>query len=1356
MKFTESKLEQAFTALLANEGYPHFVGNSIVRTSAVGLAESEVLIEEDLKKYLLTRYNKEQLTEYEVKRILHTLKTLPSSELYESNKRVMRWLADGFIFKREDRNQKDIHIELIDYEGLDRQRKGDNLDVVSSEPKESYASEQNIYRFVTQLEIVGTERRIPDGIIYLNGLPVVVFEFKTAIKEHTTIHDAYKQITTRYKRDIPELFKYNAFCVISDGVNNKAGSLFAPYEFYYAWRRVDGMAKEMDGIDSMYTLVQGMLNRTRLRDIIQNFTYIPDTSKKNEKIVCRYPQYYAARMLYENIKRAEKPEGDGKGGTYFGATGSGKSFTMLFLTRLLMKSVYFSSPTIVLITDRTDLDDQLSTQFTNAKLFIGDNDVRSVESRAELRELLQDKKSGGVYLTTIHKFTEDTQLLTNRTNVICISDEAHRSQTNLDQKVVVTADGVRKSFGFAKYLHDSLPNATYVGFTGTPIDATLDVFGDVVDAYTMTESVRDEITVRIVYEGRAAKVVLHNGELDKIETYYAQAADEGANEYQIEESKKATATMNSILGDPDRLQKLAIDFVEHYNKRVTEGASVNGKAMFVCSSRDIGYRFYRNVVGILSPGDEELPGSGVFPGTYEAPASYNSSVRSPGGEELPLLAKEEYGAGAPYIPGGGSTPSESAHPDYASIKKSFTNNFGLAEEWHSRILPHRNSPHLIQSINFRLNDSLPQEILRKIEEELKSLPSSKKEIEKRKKLAKWLDKGLGSCSLAHPEMAQVVFDAFKYYDGDRYILLAWSIMPNHVHVLIETEHELSKIVQGWKSFTAKWAFANNKKYGLGIEDGAKQFWKTEYWDRFIRDEAHFENVVRYIMENPSKAGLGEESVAGRFTGSVFTSPGDEELPLLAKENTSSRSYSSPATSPATLSAGLHPSQIQLIMTRDKDDPKEMYDLLGTKEDRKELDRLFKDEKSNFKVAIVVDMWLTGFDVPSLDSIYIDKPLSQHNLIQTISRVNRKYKGKNKGLVVDYIGIKKAMNLALAKYNKGEKENFEDVKESLTIVRNHLNLLSKIFHGFNSTKYFKGTSLQQLNTLNMAAEFVQRTEEIETRFMGLVKRLKAGYDICAGSEKLTQKQRDYTHFYLAIRSIVFKLTRGSAPDTAQMNARVREMIKAALESNGVEEIFKLGDVKEQDIFDEDYLAKIDKIKLPNTKIKLLQQLLAKAIEKMKKVNKVKGTDFSKKMQALVQQYNERKESDVLRSEVYEDMAEHLTNMLWELKEEYKSGDEKGIDFEEKAFYDILKDLCVKYDFEYPEEKLIVLAKAVKELVDSQAKFPDWNKRDDIKSALKVGLILLLDEHKYPPVEKDEVYKDIFEQAENFKKNRTEIF
>jgi type I restriction enzyme R subunit len=606
-----------------------------------------------------------------------------------------------------------------------------------------------------------------------------------------------------------------------------------------------------------------------------------------------------------------------------------------------MKSEYFESPTIVLITDRTDLDDQLSGQFTNAKNFIGDNTVVSVESRANPERInCKADKAVAYFLTTIHKFTEDTELLTDRTNVICISDEAHRSQVNLDQKVKVTEKGVTKTYGFAKYLHDSLPNATFVGFTGTPIDATLDVFGKVVDAYTMTESVKDEITVRIVYEGRAAKVLLNNSKLKEIEDYYAKCAEIGSNENQIEQSKKEMAQMYAIIGDPDRLKAVAEDFVNHYEKRVSEGSTVKGKAMFVCSTREIAYELYKNIIE-------------------------------------------------------------------------------LKPEW---------------------------------------------------------------------------------------------------------------------------------------------------------------NEIRAAEE-----------------GAELTDKDKRELKPIER--------------------------IKMIDQR-KDDPEEMYDLLGTKDHRKELDRQFKNEKSNFKIAIVVDMWLTGFDVPFLDSIYIDKPIQRHNLIQTISRVNRKFEGKNKGLVVDYIGIKKQMNLALKQYSEGDKDNFEDIAESIIIVRNHLDLLAKLFHTFDNSKYFKGTTIQQLNTLNLAAEYVQQTKEFETRFMGLVKRLKAAYDICAGSEQLTQLERDYTHFYLAVRSIVFKLTKGNAPDTAQMNAKVREMIKEALQSEGVEEIFKLGDEAEteQDIFDEDYLAKIDKIKLPNTKIKLLQQLLAKVIGEIRKVNRVKGIDFTKKMQALVERYN----------------------------------------------------------------------------------------------------------------------------------------
>ncbi|MBS9525937.1 type I restriction endonuclease subunit R [Litoribacter alkaliphilus] len=1067
--FTEAKLESLIIQLLEEKGFEHLNVKIISR----GL--SEVLILDDLRAFLKSRYRKEEIHPGEIEQIIRNLENLPASDLYASNKTFMEWLSDGFVLKRENPQDKDFFIQLLDFRPISHHQANhaQEADQAAEPAPLSYASDQNIYRIVNQLEIQYQEKRIPDGILYINGLPLVVFEFKSAIREEANLYDAYKQLTLRYQRDIPELFKYNAFCVISDGVNSKLGSLFSPYEFFYAWRKITGEEKEVDGIGSLYSLIHGVMEPHRLLDIVQNFIYLPDSSKKNEKIVCRYPQYYAARKLFENIQQHQKPYGDGKGGTYFGTTGCGKSYTMLFLTRLLMKSPLFASPTIVLITDRTDLDDQLSGQFTNAKGYIGDNHVVSVESRQDLREQLQGRNSGGVFLTTIHKFTEDSRLLTDRSNVICISDEAHRSQVNLDQKVRVTEKGVSKSYGFAKYLHDSLPNATFVGFTGTPIDATLDVFGDIVDSYTMTESVKDEITVRIVYEGRAAKVLLNNSKLQEIEAYYNQCAEEGSNDYQIETSKKAMAQMASIIGDPDRQKDLAADFVHHYEQRIAEGSSVMGKAMFVCSSREIAYIFYKNVIEL--------------------------------------------------------------RPEWAEVR------------------------------------------------------------------------------VADPAVS--------------------------------------------------------------------------------------------LSEKDKK----------------------EIKPM---------------------------EMIKMVMTRGKDDPKDQYELLGSKEYRKELDRQFKNAKSNFKIAIVVDMWLTGFDVPFLDTIYIDKPIQRHNLIQTISRVNRKFEGKEKGLVVDYIGIKKQMNLALAQYNKVDSQNFEDIEQSIVVVRNHLDLLNRAFQKFDSSQYFKGSPMQQLDTLNMAAEYVQLTKETERRFMNLVKRMKAAYDISSGADAFAQTERDLIHFYIAVRSIVYKLTKGDAPDTAIMNARVREMVQAAIESEGVEEIFKLGDEKQKevDIFDPDYLAKIDKIKLPHTKIKLLQKLLAKAIDEFRKVNRAKGTDFSKKMEQLVEKYNERKEADVLVSSVLEDFTDEIIDLYHQLRKEKETYKDLGIDFEAKVFYDILKALAVKYDFNYPEDKLLSLAQEVKEVVDDKAKYTDWSKRDDIKAELKVDLIILLAENDYPPVDRDEVYKEIFEQAENFKKYR----
>lgn len=1040
--FNEHSLEMAIMELFQDAGYLYQNGEQIHRERA------EVLLTEDLRQYLLSRYAGDGLTATEVDSILLTLKTI-SGTIYEANKAFCKLLCDGFIFNREDRTQKDLYIQLMDFE----------------------KPENNHFKIVNQFEIegVGGQLRIPDGIVFVNGIPVVVLEFKSATRENTTIMDAYKQLTVRYRRDIPELFKYNAFLVISDGANNKYGSFFASYDFFYAWRKAEADDKELDGISSLVTMVNGLFRKDRLLAVIKDFVYFPDSSDKDTKIVCRYPQFFAATKLFENIKQHRRPSGDGKGGTYFGATGCGKSYTMLFLTRMLMKSANFHSPTILIITDRTDLDDQLSKQFVASKKYIGDETVVSIDSRETLRQELQGRTSGGVYLTTIQKFTDDLEVLTDRSNVICISDEAHRSQINLNQKVKVTEDGVERSYGFAKYLHDSLPNATYVGFTGTPVDGTIEVFGPVVDSYTMTESVKDGITVNLVYDGRAARVTLDQAKVQEIEHYYAQCALEGANEHQIEESKEAVAHIDAIIGDPDRLRVVAEDFIRHYETRVAEGGTVAGKAMFVCSNRKIAYALYQIIMDM--------------------------------------------------------------RPEWAEKK----------------------------------------------------------------------------------------------------------VCPD----------------------------------GIQLSDKEKK-----------------------------------------------------ELKPIEK--------------------------IKLIMTRNKDDEPALYEMLGTKDDRKEYDRQFKNVKSNFKIAIVVDMWLTGFDVPALDTIYIDKPIQQHTLIQTISRVNRVYPGKEKGLIVDYIGIKKNMNIALQKYTNFESEEFEGIEQAITIVKDQLDVLEQMFHNFNSRDFFQGTPKEQLECLNRAVEYVQLNEELELRFMAAVKRMKQAFNLCGSSDAISDAEKDYIHFYCAVRSILFKLTKGDAPDISQMNARVQQLLEEAIQSDGIEELFESGKHISVDIFSDEYIEKINAIQLPNTKIKVLQRLLSQAIDEYKKVNRMMGIEFSERLKRIVDDYNNRRRDEALANEVLDDVAEQLAQLLEVLKQEKNSFNVMGIDYEEKAFYDILKAVAKKFEFEYPDDKMLELSKRIKQIVDDKAKYTDWATREDIKATLQVDLILLLDEFDYPPVTIDDVYKEVLEQAENFKK------
>ena len=1024
--FIESSLESAIAELLLQQGYKHYLGSNLKRS------KREVVLRDVLVASLQTRYQKQGITSEEVMRAADRLCATPEGNLYDANRATHSLFTEGFFLSREDSSLPDLYIHTIDWED----------------------AENNDFCLVTQLEVQGTELRRPDGVLYVNGLPLVVLEFKSAVREEATLEEAHRQVTIRYGRDIPELMRFAAFVVLSDGVNSKYGTQFSSYDYFYSWPKLNSTDEAAIGIDSLQTLIGGLLRKERLLSVVRDFVFFPDSGQRETKIICRYPQFFATHKLYDHILKHARfvAGGDGRGGTYFGTTGCGKSLTMLFLTRQLMRSRELASPTIILITDRTDLDQQLSVQFSESRQFTGDDQIVSIQSRRQLRELLGGRKSGGVFLTTIHKFNEDTDLLSHRANIICISDEAHRSQTNLQEKLTTTEEGVRRSYGFAHHLHRSLPNATYVGFTGTPIDATIEVFGEVVDTYTMTESVADGITRRIVYEGRAARILPDAHKVNEIEVYYKQCEQEGSTPEQIEASKRAVTQMERILGDVGRLRMVAEDFIKHYEGRIEEGSSACGKAMIVCMNRRIAYALY-----------------------------------------LQLIA--------------------------------------LRPEWE--------------------------------------------------------------------------------------------------------------------------------------QDGF----------------------------------------------------------------------------------------LHLVMTRHKDDTPKLYQLLGTDEDRQALAQSFKQADSAFKIAIVVDMWITGFDAPCLDTMYIDKPLQRHALIQTISRVNRVYSGKEKGLVVDYIGIKSALNAALKQYaTGGEEDCLETNEQALRLVKDELDILRGLFYGFDWQPFSQGKPLEQLDCLKLGAEFVQE-KQLEARFLGHCRKLRSAFKLCSGSEELEYSDREDIHFFIAIRSILAKLSgKADAPDIEQMNSHVEKMISEALRSEGVEEILQIGEEEQLDLLSEAYMQRIERLPYPHTKVKLMERLLKQVIKGFRRVNKFKALDFTKRLNDLIARYNDRRDSAVFAEEVVNEVAQQMSDMLRDLHTEKNSFTKLGISYEEKAFYDILKAIAQQFGFEYPEEKLLLLSARIKDLIDDKSSYTDWSTRGDIKAELKMDLIVLLSEYGYPPVTNAAVFKEILEQAENFKQHQ----
>jgi type I restriction enzyme R subunit len=1044
-KFLESDLEAAIISLFEAQGYPHTPGNNLHRRF------EDILIEDDLRSFLSWYYS--DLTESETEKVISRLRNIPAEPLYTGNRETFRLVNEGFNLQRDEPGK----VKYINYINFD-------------EPAE------NIFKVVSQYSVQGQRLRRPDLLLFINGIPVAIFEFKTAIEEGATTYDAWKQIHIRYRRDIPKLMKYCFLSVVSDGANTKMGSIFTPYEYYYSWNKANDEEKVSNGISALLTMIKGVFDKERIVKILRDFVYYPDDSKKDEAIVTRYPQFFAAQKMLESIKAHLKPHGDGKGGTYFGATGCGKTYTMLFISRLLMlrERESFRNPTIVIIVDRDDLDTQTSELFVASKKYLHDSNVRSIESRQDLIDELSGRLSGGVYITTIQKFCENTGLLSERSNIICISDEAHRTQAGVSAKLKKTDKGVFTTYGFAKHLRDSFPNATYCGFTGTPIDETFAVFGGLVESYTMKESSDDGITVRIAYEPRLAKVILSDEQASEIQKYYNKCLDEDTNPEQIEESKRAMSKMRCVLGHPERLKSLAKDIVEHYEKLCDDKPKIVQKAMIVCADRTLAFSLLKEIIAI--------------------------------------------------------------RPDW-NIPRKAENEAALSEE--------------------------------------------------------------------------------------------------QLHKLIPLE------------------------------------------------------------------------------------------------------------------------KIKMVATREKDDEKELYGLCGTKEYRQKLDKQFKNNDSNFSIAIVVDMWITGFDVPSLSVMYIDKPLQKHTLIQTISRVNRVFEGKDHGLVVDYIGIWQEMLEAIKIYGGPQESPIDELKFSLLTFRNNLALIDELLHEFNAQKFYTGEPLDRLLCLNKATEHVQIKKEREKRFMELSRVLKAAYEICYPSGELTDIEMTKAQFYLAIRSIMYKQTADGVPNAEIMNRVVEKMVQEAITCSGIENILDADGP--EDLSGDEIMKKLESINLPISKFNALLKLLRKAISDYGKTNRIKAIEFDRRLRETVDKYNSR-DNLTFVSEVVDDfindLSDELIKIFTDLRKDKTSFEAMGITYEEKTFYDILVKVRDEHGFQYADDKCLVLAQKIKELVDDKAQYADWSTRYDIKNQLNEDLTVLLSESGYPPewdeVVSEQVFKQVLEQAENFKK------
>ena len=1018
MPYTEASYETAIIQLFQEMGYAYICGYNIDRDYKSPLYMDELTA-------ALYRLNP-TLPDDAISDALYKLQNFENGELVQKNAVFMDYLQNGIEVRYTEKGEERSAIcYLVDYAN----------------------AENNSFVIANQWTFIENEEKRPDILLFLNGLPVVLMELKSPSREETDASEAYTQIRN-YTHKIPSMFIYNAICVMSDLSDSKAGTLTSGEDRYMEWKTKDG-SYENTQYAQFDTFFEGIFQKDRLLDILKNFILFSNEGLKSYKILAGYHQYFAVRKAIESTKKAVVT--DGKGGVFWHTQGSGKSLSMVFYAHLLQSAL--ESPTIVVITDRNDLDDQLYSQFAKCKDFLRQEPVHA-ESREHLKSLLDGRKANGIIFTTMQKFEESSEALSDRRNIIVMADEAHRGQYGLTEKIKMTKneDGelvAKKVIGTARIIRDTLPNATYIGFTGTPIAMedrnTREVFGDYIDIYDMTQAVEDGATRPVYYESRVMKLKLDENTLKLIDTEYdimAMNADASV----IEQSKRELGQMEAILGHDDTIKSLVDDILDHY-ENYRENL-LTGKAMIVAYSRAIAMKIYNRIL---------------------------------------------------------------------------------------------------------------------------------------------------------------------------------EVRPN------------------W----------------------------TE--------------------------------------------------------------------------------KVAVVMTSSNKDPEEWHEIIGNKRHKEELAKKFKDNESPLKIAIVVDMWLTGFDVPSLATMYVYKPMMGYNLMQAIARVNRVFRDKEGGLVVDYVGIASALKQAMNDYTVRDRKNYGNTdiaKVAYPKFQEKLQICRDLLHEYDYSAFFGGNELTAGRTITGAVNFLldRKREQDKESYTKEALLLKQALSLCSSITE--QDERDEAAFFEAVRVLLMRIQNqgnGKKLSLPEINARINELLKQSIKSDGVINLFS---DKEQDfsLFDPQFLEEISRMKEKNLAVELLKRLIAEQVHIYKRTNLVKSQKFSEIMQSAMNRYL----NGMLTNE---EVIEEMLNLAKQIREAKEAGEELGLTADELAFYDALTKPQAIKDF-YENEELIAITK---ELADKLRKNRtiDWQKRDGARAKMRMMIRKLLKDHRYPPKGMEDAVSTVMSQCELWADNMMSI-